>query len=101
MRLPLPTISSKLFTFNPETNTFSAFASDLKGLNFHSPIYDDACDCGFAMVSERTGIVATWALSYEADGPDGGVESWEFKAVGPFNGVLFGLRNTLVVIFND
>jgi hypothetical protein len=89
-----------LFGWCPDTNTFYAEASKLRGLNFHSLIYDDSCDCGFAMVSDRTGVVATWALSYEAVNADGEVVSWEFKAVGPFNGVLFGLRNTRVVIFN-
>jgi len=101
MRLPLPTVSSRCFHYDPETKTFSAEASELPNVNFLSPIYDDACDAGFAMVSERTGMVATFCLSHADADVEGAVRAWRFEPVGPFGGVLFGLRYVKLVIFND
>jgi len=49
----IPEVSTKDFTYNSETRTFVTEVSNLR----FSPgrIYDDACDIGFYMVSEKTG----------------------------------------------
>jgi hypothetical protein len=101
MRLPLSTVSTKHFHFDKAANVFSAEASELPKINLLSPIYDDACDEGFALISAVTGTLATFYLSHTESSPDGECLAWHFKPAGPFNGVLFGLRNTTLVIFND
>jgi hypothetical protein len=86
-------LSSSRFTF--KGNTFSAEASDF-GRNFDlGRVYDDACDEGFSIVSEKTGKVAVFALyNHEEDG-EGDLVSWIFHCVTP------GLTHLKAVIFND
>lgn len=86
-------INSSLFTFSK--NTFIAEASEL-GRSFKlGRIYDDACDEGFTIISERTGKPAVFALyNHEEDG-EGDLVSWIFKCVTP------GLTQLKAVIFND
>jgi len=50
----IPELSTKQFTYNPATKTFVCEASDLRGFEPRR-IYDDACDIGFYLVSEKTG----------------------------------------------
>jgi hypothetical protein len=56
------TISSNKFTYNAETRVFSAFASDL-GPDWLGRAYNDACDLGFEMFSQKTGRLATFLMS--------------------------------------
>jgi hypothetical protein len=53
-------INSAKFTYDAFTMVFSAFMSDLR-CEF-VPIYDDACDYGFTMVSARTGKEANFFM---------------------------------------
>lgn len=48
-------ISTKYFTWDRERMMFVAEASDLKGFDLFSTVFDDACDEGFTLVSEKTG----------------------------------------------
>lgn len=89
---PTP-ISSSMFTF--KNNTFVAEASDF-GRNLRlGRVYDDACDEGFTIISEKTGKGAVFAFySHEEDG-EGDLVSYIFKCVTP------GLTHLKAVIFND
>ena len=87
---PAP-ISSTRFTF--KGNTFSAEASELQGFKL-GRVYDDACDEGFSIVSERTGKSAVFAAADEIIHNEE-LSGWEFKCVTP------GLTHLKAVIFND
>jgi hypothetical protein len=89
---PSPICSSK---FSFKNNQFTAEASDF-GRNFDlGRVYDDACDEGFTIVSEKTGKGAVFALyNHEEDG-EGDLVAWIFKCVTP------GLTHLKAVIFND
>lgn len=90
---PSPQSSSRFF-FNKETNTFVAEISEL-GRSFDlGRVYDDACDIGFTIISEKTGNPAVFALS-NTNQSEGGYDSWDFICVTP------GLKNLKAVIFND
>lgn len=56
-------ISTRRFTFVKESKTFVAESSDFRGTGVSGRVYDDACDEGFVLVSERTGqkILCLWS----------------------------------------
>ena len=84
-------ISSTRFTF--KGHTFSAEASDLRGIRL-GRVYDDACDEGFTIVSEKTGKSAVFAAAGEIIHNEE-LGGWKFKCVTP------GLTHLKAVIFND
>ena len=61
MKLKLVEHSSNQFTYVSEKKVFVADASDLDNRHLEK-IYDDACDVGFAMKSEKTGKVITFVM---------------------------------------
>ena len=85
-------ISSTRFTF--KGHTFSAEASDLRGTRL-GRVYDDACDEGFTIVSEKTGKSAVFAAADEIIHNGGELSGWSFVCVTP------GLTHLKAVIFND
>jgi hypothetical protein len=93
-------INSKAFTYAKEQDSFVAEASDFgpcDDTTVPAPfdrLYDDACDCGFVMVSERTGKKVVFALDETARDDEGEIKGWRFKPVTR------GIKST-VVIFND
>jgi hypothetical protein len=89
---PTPLHSSK-FTFSK--NTFISELSDLGPSARFERVYDDACDIGFSIVSEKTGNHAVFALNrYETDG-ENDLIAIHFSCVTP------GLKNLKAVLFND
>lgn len=88
---PTP-ICSTNFTFSK--NTFIAEASRLGKSFVTGRVYDDACDEGFTIISERTGNPTVFAL-HNVEMNEGDIMAWEFKCVTP------GLKNLKAVIFND
>jgi hypothetical protein len=102
MKLHLRALSSNEFTWSKESKSFSAEMSDFRGVDrdLFQRIYDDACDTGFAMYSERTGTTETFYFSKEifsGRGEDRELAGWEFL---PLNKELADL-GIKVVIFND
>ena len=61
MRLNLVEHSSNQFTYQKDKKRFIAFASDLDNRHLEQ-IYDDACDVGFKVKSEKTGKVITFVM---------------------------------------
>ena len=72
-------ILSNRFTWMPSEGHFTTFASDAQ---FRlERIYQDACDVGFVMVSERTGKELTFYLDKEERDPSGeDIIAWHFKS---------------------
>lgn len=91
---------SSRFIYNNETHTFITEASDL-GRNFHlGRVYDDACDEGFVIISERTGSEVTFAMDGVDEDREGDIAGWRFVAVKyPQN--YHGPRDLKVLIIND
>ena len=86
-------ISSLKFSF--KNNTFVTEASDLgRGFDL-GQVYDDACDKGFTIISEKTGKGAVFVLWKDETDHEGYIVSWIFKCVTP------GLTNLKAVIFDD
>ena len=88
---PTP-VSSNKFVFSK--GTFIGELSELPGFTLHR-VYDDACDVGFSVVSEKTGKSAVFALTNQDTDGDGDLTALHFKCVTP------GLQNLKAVIFND
>lgn len=86
-------VSSNKFSFRG--NTFTADASDLGPAFALGRIWDDACDEGFSIVSEKTQRVAVFALYDHDEDAEGDVCGWWFKCVTP------GLTHLKAVIWND
>lgn len=91
--------SSNMFSWHPADKEFSAFESDFGALRDGGirlgRVYDDACDVGFTMVSERTGnkvVFAEWGAHKNLDGD---ISHWEFRAVTP------GHKDLVAFIWND
>lgn len=73
-------INSRQFTKTKHSKgvSFSTFASDVQfKLEW---IFEDSCDAGFVMVSERTGKELTFYLDRE-EKRDGDLVAWHFKPV--------------------
>jgi hypothetical protein len=86
-------INSSNFSFM--NNTFSTFASDLGPDAKLGQVYDDACDLGFTIISEKTGKAAVFAEHGPAYDNEGDISHWRFVCVTP------GLTYLKAVIFND
>lgn len=80
MQLSLPQVDSDIFTHSSSQQRLVAEISDLRGIDVFSPLYDDACDAGFALRNPRTGNITRWALLQEVrDGtPDNEIQVWIF-----------------------
>ena len=85
-------ISSSKFYF--KSGVFSAEASELRDLKL-SRVYDDACDMGFTIISEKTGKGVVFAQTEDTVDREGDLLSINFVSVTP------GLTHLKVVIFND
>lgn len=84
--------STRKFTYDAKTRTFSAGVSDLGRAFRLGRVYDDSCDVGFTMVFSRTGkeiVFAVWDSRYDDDGD---LLFVELRAVG---------ENFKAVVFND
>lgn len=79
------TYRSTQFDFNLQTRTLSQDASSLgiKPGHVFEAIYNDACDQGVYVRSERTGKVAPFVLHEEKRGRGGDIVAWEFHATRP------------------
>ena len=95
-------ISLRQFTWNPETRTLSAEASDLEGRIFQN-LYNDACDVGFSVRSHHTGKVERFyledvetdhqAAELRNEAPE--ILAWHFKPLDRKS------RVKEIVVFND
>lgn len=88
-------VSTKVFAYNSDSHTFITEASDLRGIDFLGPIYNDAADQGFYMKSHKTGKVVLFVCDGIVEGRDGEVTGWTYSCVTR------GYSSLKAVIFND
>lgn len=91
-------VSSRQFTYSSESSRFIAEASDLRGIDFLGPIYNDACDRGFYMKSSKSGKVVLFVCDgqFEAgEETDGEVGGWTYSCATR------GYQGLKATIFND
>jgi len=74
-------ISTDRFRYEKSTRTFRAEASDLQGLRYCGQVWDDSCDAGFVMVSEKTGKEVPFVLCH-TEFSDGDLLYWDFTSFG-------------------
>lgn len=96
MKFFIPTISSSLFIVYKK-KTLVGYISDLGGVNIFSRIYDDSCDVGFKVKSEKTGNIVDFSLVSE-EKREGETICWKFNPIYSNNPIVNGVE---VVIYND
>lgn len=94
--------NSNRFTWNG--HTISTEASDLQATgegSLFAPIYDDACDVGFQIVSEKSSQVATFFLAYTQRDAEGDIQMWTMYPVPETVRSMPQLKGAVINIFND
>lgn len=77
-KLSIPLFNTKQFFYRKESSCFVAEISDLPEGPFMGQVYDDACDMGFMMESERTGKKLLFLYDM-SDWNDGEIAGWNFS----------------------
>ena len=90
-----PRLSTKSFTYDKNSQTFISEASDFGRAAFYGQLYDDACDEGFVLVSQKTEKAVPFYLSEVVRDVEGDITCWKFKGACP------KFANLNVVILND
>jgi hypothetical protein len=89
--------SSNLFDFIPKKQKIYSEMSMLKGF---VQIYEDACDMGLKIRSEKTGDVSTWYIMDERR-HDGDIVHWELLPDEKTLRQSPRLRGWKLIVFND
>jgi hypothetical protein len=98
MNIVATEICASKFMFHKEDGTYSAEASELKGKDFFSRVWNDACDVGFQLVSVKNPNHKQIFTLREVEESEGDIKFWVFAPYLP----KFGFKeNTLITIFND
>lgn len=74
-------IPSDIFTYDKESNQLLSELSTLKSWDLFRPIYDDACDAGFAVQSTRTSKIVTFFHSKEERDEEGELIAHIFEMI--------------------
>lgn len=98
MKYELLAFPSNLFTF--QFGRFNAEASDL-GNRHLQPLYDDACDVGFAIQSSKTGKTVVYVLVHTEVNADDEICYWEYEPTYDSIRWIPECANTRAMIFND
>ena len=92
-------IKSDLFFYHKDDKSFSQEISSLKGFNPLKQLWNDACDQGFVMKSERTGERVLFYFTHtDMNGRE--IAGWNFKVVSN-NKMSVAQRAMTVLIIND
>ena len=94
-------ISSDFFTYDGDSKIFVSEASDLGTRFTMRPLYDDACDVGFALMSASTAQVAIFSLDRVETDTEGETIAWYFTPITESIKENKGLEGTKVIIYND
>lgn len=105
MKLPLITFPSSMFSWVRIYDGMKLVgeASDM-GNRHLQPLYDDACDVGFAVQSTHTGQVVTYVLVgpfYRGDGEDTELAGWHYVPTDESCRNVPDCVGTTATIFND
>ena len=80
---PAEVLETKYFYYHKETNSFSQDISSLpiKGISqLNQRIYNDACDTGFWLKSEKTGYMMLFMPTEVDITNDNEIAGWNFKS---------------------
>ena len=97
MKLNLVPISSERFNYFGDLKSFVAEHSDLNGYDIRQSLYDDACDVGFEIISEKTGESRIFLFTNQNNDNEGDVISWTFTMLNKDG----SKSNVIAEIFND
>ena len=103
MNLNLTVFPSSRFTYCADTKTLVAEASDLNDLHLQR-LYDDACDVGLAIKSDRTGAVVIYVMSktlYHGNEDEREISGWEYVPSYASTRAFPDCIGTRLTIFND
>lgn len=93
------------FTVYPERKELAAYISDLEANNpsrqVYSRVYDDACDEGFVIMSERTGKAAVFHQDGELLTGDGELEATYLRPTRDTLRKMPQLAGWKVTVIND
>lgn len=91
---------SSQFSYDRDTNTFTAWVAELGSYAFKR-LYEDACDEGFEIVSCKSGSVSTFYVETEHRDDDNDVTHWTLKPTTETLRKHPLLKDTKVIVFND
>lgn len=94
-------ISTTKFTWVPKTREFIAEISDLHGSNPLGALYNDACDAGFVLVSQKTNLAIPFYLRETQRDADHDVKFWEFHPCNEAVRQNPSFEDVTVIILND
>lgn len=102
MRFPMVEHSSKQFGYDSTEKTFTAEASDLDNRHLEQ-IYDDSCDVGLKIKSEKTGVVITYYMErpHYTFGTERELSHWTYLPCSEDVRKHPECADTKVIIFND
>lgn len=103
MKLNVIEFPSSMFTWSNEGRSACAEASDM-GNRHLQRLYDDACDVGFKMKSEKTGEVVTFVMAspfYHGEGEDKELAGWHYIPTSESFRNVPNCQNMEVTVFND
>jgi hypothetical protein len=90
---------SSQFSYDSDSNAFSAWASELGSYMFKQ-LYEDACDVGLEIVSCRTGAVSKFYLETEHVNDDNDITHWTLKPTTDTIRKFPLLKTATVTVFN-
>lgn len=96
----MPYHSSKLFSYDHDTNTFTVWVSELGRTPF-GPIFNDAIDDGFSIVSAKTGLAPDFYVVLSEKDGEHELVAWHLEPTADTVRLFPLLKNTKVVVFND
>lgn len=86
---PAP-VSTRQFTYDKATRTFTAEISETNGLG---RVWDDSTDEGLTLVSTRTGAEIVFVVVAEERDAEGELQAWKLSDVSPSRGFYMTLFN--------
>jgi hypothetical protein len=105
MLLNPATVDSRYFTYDAKERLFVTEMSDLDNGGTREAfgrVYDDACDVGLTIISQRTGSAVVFCLSEEKRDGEGDMMYWELEVVPECcRGIQSHLKGMKIRIFND
>lgn len=96
-------ILSRRFDYISASKTFMAEISELShgGVDPLGQLYNDACDQGFVMISDKTGSEVEFYLHDTQRDTEGDVIAWDFRPSANAIHYNFNLQNVKAIILND
>ncbi len=96
----MPYLSSKLFDYDHDTNTFTAWVSELGPQPF-GPVFNDSIVDGISIVSSKTAAIADFYITEKEMDREHDLVAWHLKPTPDTLKMFPLLKDTRVVVFND